>query len=151
MMEPYGLFPTEYRTFKKGDGLMNLFSISIIVYLHQFHKYILGKWSCSGFLFLSKGHCGMLGVDFDCGRCSWHLSCWTNMGEKSRTGWVLLADPWFSAIANLFNQKRLLSAQLLQNLLWRTTRSCSSIFVADLLRASFLIVHFSGVYLGLFI
>lgn len=43
MIEPYGLFPTEYRTFEKEDGSRFFFSLTIIVYLHQLRKYVLGK------------------------------------------------------------------------------------------------------------
>lgn len=49
------------------------FSITIIVYLHQFHKYVLGKMKLlKGFLF---GHCEMLRVGLDFWRRSDSRAC----------------------------------------------------------------------------
>lgn len=70
MMGPYGLFPAEYRTFEKEDGSIDIFfsCIAVIVYLHQFHEWILGEIKLFFFHFLFfKDQCGVLGVTFDLG------------------------------------------------------------------------------------
>lgn len=70
MIEPYGLFPTEYRTFEKEDGSRFFFqpnhhclftSASQVCIREMKPLKILFFVFCS-FIFL-KGHCGILGVN----------------------------------------------------------------------------------------